>query len=551
MENRLAKSLVDNGVIHKDDLEKILRVQQDTDEELEEILINKGFINEDLLYEVINKEFNIKNISLKDIFISNDVIKILPKEIVKKYSVIPFGIDDRGLHLAMISPFNMIAIEEIKFITNKEVIPYIERKSNILFTIESYYEKEIARKAIENLKDNNTIQKELNQDLIKDSPIVKLTNAIINQAINVNASDIHLEPSKEEARIRFRIDGVLKEKIKIPIDVYFSVCKRIKIESGMDISKKMIPEDGNMIHKFKNKEFSLRISSIPTINGEKIVMRILYKLNEKISLKKVVSDIEDIKELKNILKHTSGIVLITGPTGSGKTTTLCSLLNELDSKEKNIITIEDPVEYHISGVNQMNVNNKAGLTFSNGLRSILRQDPDIIMVGEIRDEETAEIAVKASITGHLVLSTLHTRDSSSAILRLADMNVPSYLIADSLISVVAQRLVRKICPYCKEAYDPSDDEKKMLSLDAHSKLYKGRGCKYCNGSGYKGRKALFEIMDVEESHRELIRKKQSSIMIKNWSVQNGMITLNKKCETLVKEGVTTFEEMVRISYDCI
>ncbi|QGU95134.1 type II secretion system protein GspE [Clostridium bovifaecis] len=545
MLNRLIRALIENKIISKQDYEKIINIQNTTGEEIDEVLIKNRFIDENMFYEIISKEFNIKNITLDKILIPSKIIKTLPKEIVKKYHVIPFDIKGNSLHVAMYNPLNSSAIEDIRFITNKQVIPYIEKKSKILCAMETYYESHVLDTTSYALKE------ETDEKMVESASIVKLTNSIINEAIIGKASDIHIEPSEKGSIVRFRIDGLLREEMVIPKEIYPLICTRIKIKSGMDISQKMLPQDGKMEYKFKNEDFDLRISSIPILYGEKIVIRILYKLNRAIYLDSLVTDARQREKIKSILNHPNGIILVTGPTGSGKTTTLCAMLNHLNSREKNIITIEDPVEYAISGINQMNVNSKAGLTFSKGLRSILRQDPDIIMVGEIRDEETAEIAIKAAITGHLVLSTLHTNNASSAIVRLADMNVPNYLIADSLVAIIAQRLLRKICDNCKSEYYPTEGERRILCVDDKFKVFKGKGCRMCNGSGYKGRSALFEVMYISNNHRELIRQKCSSMEINEFSVKGGMSTLNSKCKELVKNGITTIDEMMRVCYENI
>lgn len=545
MMNRLVKVLIKNNIITKLDYENIINIQNTTGKAMDEILISNGFIDENMFYEIIGKEFDIKNANLDKASIPTKVIKILPKEIVKKYCVIPFDIEGNDLYVAMYNPLNDSAIDDIRFITNKQVIPYIEKKSKILCAIENYYEN------YESQNHSYLIKKKVDDEIVEKTSIVKLTDSIISEAIKERASDIHIEPRENDSIVRFRIDGLLKEEMIIPKEIYSLICTRIKIKSGMDISQKLLPQDGKMEYRFNNQEFDLRISSIPILYGEKIAIRILYKLSKGIYIENLLNDATQMEEIKDILRNPNGIILVTGPTGSGKTTTLCAMLNHLNSKEKNIITIEDPVEYEIQGINQMNVNSKAGLTFSTGLRSILRQDPDIIMVGEIRDEETAKIAIKAAITGHLVLSTLHTNDAASAIVRLADMNVPNYLIADSLVAVIAQRLLRNICENCKREYTPTDKEKKILLLDNNIRTFKGIGCKYCNGTGYRGRSAIFEIMHITNNHRELIRKKSSSLEISEFSIKNGMSTLKNKCMELVMNGITTVDEMMRICYENI
>ncbi|MCY6483736.1 GspE/PulE family protein [Clostridium aestuarii] len=551
---KLEDMLLKDQIITLDEYRKVLQIKNKTNEEIEEILLSNSIVKKDIIYKVLKRKYKIDSIQLDSIIIPSNVIKLLPEEIVKKHSIIPFSIKENKICLAMVDPLNFSVIDDIKFMTNKEVIPYIEIKKNILFSIENYYSREVARETLEVLEENSTNddkENELNYDDIENAPIVRLTNLIINQAINEKASDIHLEPFKDEVRIRFRIDGILKEKRNISNKIYSAVCKRIKIISGMDISKKMIPQDGKIEFKNKNKLFDFRVSSMPTIYGEKLVIRILYKGSNNICLDNLKLEDKEKDIIKRILKNPCGIVLVTGPTNSGKTTTLCALLNALNSEEKNIITIEDPVEYTIPGINQVNVNTKAGLTFALGLRSILRQDPDVIMVGEIRDEETAEIAVKAAITGHLVLATLHTNDAPSAVERLIDMNVPQYLVADALVAVIAQRLVREICPYCKEVCSHIEQETQSLEISFEKQLYRGRGCEKCNKTGYKGRRAVFEIMYLSNEQKKLIWQKRSIDELRKQSIKNGMIPLNVRCKEMAKNGITTFEEMTKVSYESI
>lgn len=538
-------TLIKNDVLSKSNFKKDLENENITEEEMNEALKKSEYADEDEFYELMCNEFHINKISLDKLIVPSEVIKILPLEIVKKYYVMPFDIKDDNLYVAMVDPLNDSAVEEIEFITNKQVVAFVEKKSKILYAIESYYETNI-KSAPDDFQNEKPYEKS-----VEDASVVKLTDSILNEAIDKKASDIHLEPLENCSVVRFRVDGLLHEEMMIPKEIYPLICTRIKIISGMDISKKMLPQDGKMEYKVKNERFDLRISSIPVLYGEKIAIRILYKTNSLMSINNLILNTAQRKQIEKILRNPYGIILITGPTGSGKSTTLCAILNYLNSREKNIVTIEDPIEYAIEGINQMNVNTKAGLTFSTGLRSILRQDPDIIMIGEIRDKETAKIAIKAAITGHLVLSTLHTNDSASAILRLMDMDVPSYLISDSIVAIIAQRLIRNICPKCKVEYDPDERERKILDIQSGTKLYKGIGCKECGGSGYKGRRAVFEIMEINITHRELIRKKSSSKEIMNFNKKCGMQTLYSNLKELVKAGITTFDEIMRVWYEDI
>lgn len=517
------------------------------------ILIENNYIKTEELRDILHEAFNIQYVELDNKHIDNLIVNLLPEEIARKYNVIPFLVEEDKVHLAMINPLNEDIISEIRFITNKEVVPYLERKSKIIYAIENYYNKCF----INNIKDkfekddkvydlsnlNNKIK------IIEDSPVVRITNSIIYGAIDQKASDIHLEPFEKVANIRYRVDGTLRLINKIPINLYTSVCSRIKTISGMDISKKIIPQDGKLNLKINNKDIDFRVSSIPTIYGEKLVLRVLYKGNNYINLKSLYLTEDENVLMKKIINHPNGIVLIVGSTGSGKTTTLYSMINEINTHEKNIVTLEDPVEYTINGVNQVKVNRKSGMSFAKGLRSILRQDPDIIMLGEIRDEETAQIAIRAAITGHLVFSTLHTNSAFTAVERLINMNVPPYLLGDALVGVVHQRLIKKICPYCKEEYISKEEELVSLGIDKNMKTFYGKGCCKCNYTGYKGRRAVFEIMYIDSGHRELIYKSKCAEDLKAYSVESKITSLKDNCKRMVLDGTTTLKEMTRVCYE--
>ncbi|WP_127836373.1 GspE/PulE family protein [Clostridium prolinivorans] len=497
---------------------------------------------------------NINYIDLDYLDINYNAVKLIPKEIMNKYFLVPFNFDKDTISIASIDFNNKKIIDDIKFLTNKEVKIFYSDKNKILKILDLINEKENTDIILEQLKKdyiNNANNKNTETDGFsyyssENSPIVKLTNSIIDGAIKRRASDIHFEPFEDITLIRYRIDGILQQYITIPKKIYFFICTRIKIQSGMDIADKRLPQDGKLQYKIKEKIYDLRVSSIPTIYGEKIVLRILYKKEELMNLKELGFSILDIQLIESFLKSPHGIILVTGPTGSGKTTTLYSMLNMMDKYDKNIITIEDPVEYTIKGVNQVNVNNKAGLTFSSGLRSILRQDPDSIMIGEIRDEETAKIAVRAAITGHLIFSTLHTNDAASSIIRLVDMGVPNYLVADSLHLCIAQRLVRTICKNCKKEYIPSFEEIRNLNLNTNEKLYKGKGCHECNNTGYKHRTVVYEIMQIDETLRKLIIDEKNVDKLRNYNEQIGMNSIKNYCRNLVIKGITTYEEYVKL-----
>jgi len=388
---------------------------------------------------------------------------------------------------------------------------------------------------------------ELSDD-VQAAPAVRLTNSIINQAIATNASDIHIEPFEHHVAVRYRVDGVLFESNRIPQNLYSAVSTRIKIMAGMNIAEKRLPQDGRIELEVKGRSYDFRVSSLPTVFGEKIVIRVLDRTTFDYTRDKLGFTERENEMMDRIIRMPYGIVLLTGPTGSGKTTTLYSLLSEVNTPDKNIVTIEDPVEYMLPGINQVQVNPKAGLTFAAGLRSILRQDPDIIMIGEIRDEETAQIAVRAAITGHLVLSTLHTNDAPGAITRLVDMGVEPYLAADAIVAVIAQRLVRKLCPNCREPYTAEGNEMMILNLDKPVRLYRAVGCPACQNSGYRGRTAIHEVMMVGREHRNIIARGGSAEEIREVSISQGMVDLYESCRRLVLDGVTSIQEMVRTVY---
>jgi len=392
-----------------------------------------------------------------------------------------------------------------------------------------------------------TYDSHLSNDYIENAPAVKFAKIVLIQGISKKASDIHFEPFESVVLIRFRIDGTMQEYKRISKASYYSVCTRVKIMANMNIAEKRIPQDGKSTFQDNDRSYDFRVSSLPTAYGEKLVIRILYKseLNDK--MEGLDELLERNLQLSSILKSTSGMVLITGPTGSGKSTTLYSLLKSMNNSEKNIVTIEDPIEYEMFGINQVNLNLKAGLTFSSGLRCILRQDPDVIMIGEIRDEETAQIAVRAAITGHLVFSTLHTKDAPSSVNRLSDMGVENYLVADALVAVMAQRLVRVICPYCKISYSAGEVEKVKLKLEK-DEIFRGVGCEKCSFTGYLGRNIVYEMMYLTSEHRRIIERKGSLEELRECSIKNGMVILKDYCAKLVAEGVTTFDEFEKITY---
>lgn len=495
---------------------------------------------------VVIKEHNLDVLNLK---LDMDVLSKISGNIAYKFSILPFNIEDDKVCILASKEIKESTIDYIKFIYKRDLKVYIADKKEVLMAVKKYHKKMILHGAIKEIEKNNILNKTLHtirsSANVENAPVVKIANTIINEAIAMRASDIHIEPFEKNVIIRFRIDGSLIIYTELSKEVYVFLLSRIKIMADMDISKKFMPADGKIYYKLEEKEFDLRVSTLPTVYGEKVVIRILHKDGEKLSLDALGFQRESCNLIKRCIEKPNGMILVAGPTGSGKSTTLYSILKELNDKEYNITTIEDPVEYNMPFVNQININNKVGLTFAQGLRSILRQDPDIIMIGEIRDSETAKIAVKAAMTGHLVFSTLHTKDSIGTILRFMDMGVENYLLADTLLTVISQRLVRKICNHCKEGYKPSKEERMVLNLGEEQLLFRGKGCTYCNKTGYSSRTVLYEILVIGEEEREFIRGIGSLYKAsygKNLSLGK---SLKDRGIELVKKGITTYEEIIK------
>lgn len=552
---RLGDLLVESRKIAPEQLKKVLIKQQGTGKRLGEILIEDGILSEEDILAVLEQQLCINRVYLDMEDIDQKVVQAVPEGISKKYNLVAFAMEDNKLKVAMSDPLNIFAIDDVKISSGFDVNIYIASTKDIKNTIDIYYTSQNAKKAAEDLSKSQGISevKEENKaqlDDIKNAPAVRLVDSIISDAIKLKASDIHIEPFENHIKIRFRIDGTLKEISKYNKDIFNAFITRIKILSELNIAEKRIPQDGRILTVVDNKKVDLRVSTLPTVHGEKIVIRVLDRENFLLGKEKLGMNEDDLEKVEKILKNPYGIILVTGPTGSGKSTTLYTLLSEINDNSKNIITVEDPVEYVVDGINQVNVNVKAGLTFASGLRSILRQDPDVVMIGEIRDNETAEIATRASITGHIVLSTIHTNDAPSAIVRLLDMDIQPYLAASAIAGIISQRLVKKICPMCSENYIATDFEKEILSIDSEEELllHKGKGCGHCNNSGYKGRLGVYEIMEITRRHREYIMRNSSVDEIRDISIENGMKTLKTSCTDLVLKGMTTMEELVKIAF---
>lgn len=535
-------------------LELALNEQKKSNRRLGEILVEMGFVTENDIIEVLEFQLGIPHVDLEKYLVNPKIAKIIPENLARRYDLIAIDKKNGYLIVAMADPLNIFAIDDVKLSTGYDIQPVISSKSHILSAIEKYYEEETAKKLLEEFEESYEPAsiEDINEEELVDvnsAPVVRLVNSIIGQAIKMRASDIHIEPFSEEIRVRFRIDGDLEEIMTLSKNSLSAITTRIKIMGKMDIAEKRIPQDGRVETNLEGKEIDMRISTLPTVYGEKVVIRLLDRSNFMFTKSQLGFRKRDLDTFDKILAQPYGIILVTGPTGSGKTTTLYTVLKELNSIEKNIITVEDPVEYKLEGVNQVQVNNKAGLTFASGLRSILRQDPDIIMVGEIRDSETAEIAVRAAITGHLVLSTLHTNDTASSIARLVDMGIEPYLISSAVIGIISQRLVKKLCDKCKVPYEASDIEKKILGIDTSESitLYRPGGCNVCN-NGFKGRTAVHEVMNIDEEIRNLIDKKMTTDDIRNSAVNKGMNALFENAKKLALEGTTTIDEVLRVGY---
>lgn len=551
---RLGDILLMAEKITPSQLQSALKTQKILGKKLGEVLIESGIVSEEDIIDAIVAQTGIKKIDLNNIQFDKKAIKIVPQNLCNKYNLIAFGFEEDKILVAMSDPLNIFAIDDISISTGLAVKTFIAPKKDIDKFVKINYSSEGVNKAAEELSKESLEAKNIAVDVeevddVKNAPVVKMIEYLFRNSVEMRASDIHIEPFEKEIRIRYRIDGELTTINTLGIESLAPLITRIKILANLNIAEKRIPQDGRIITKIGNTDVDLRVSILPTVNGEKVVIRILNRDNYKVGKEYLGLSKANLRKLNNIISNPHGIVLVTGPTGSGKSTTLYTILSELNSSNVNIVTVEDPVEYTLDGINQVNVNTKAGLTFASGLRSILRQDPDIIMIGEIRDEETAQIAIKAAITGHLVLSTLHTNDAPSSITRLVDMGVEPYLVASSVVGVIAQRLVRKICPYCKEEYEASEYERKTLTGSSNGtlKLYKGKGCGHCNGTGYIGRIGVYEIMEVTREHRDIINKTRDSDILKDISIKHGMTTLEDECKKLVLNGTTTMQELATIT----
>lgn len=556
---RLGDLLVKQQLLTEDDLQSALEKQKGSGKKIGEILVEEGYLSDDVIARALQMQLGLHVVQLTGITIPEEVRNLVSVDLLKKYEVIPFELDAYNaniLHLAMSDPMDMAAIDDLSIVTNLQIEPYIATSREIQAAIDRFYGSAETINAARRFTQERAMLRGLSaeddlEDSVSDAPIVQLVRSLFEQAIRQRASDIHIEALENHVRVRYRIDGALFEKMMYDNSLLPAISTRIKIMGGMDISEKRKPQDGRMTVMVDRQEYDIRVSSIPTVHGEKLVLRISSKLGLTRNKMELGFTPEEMKRFDHMLAHPFGIIFVTGPTGSGKSTTLYTALSQLNKESVNIVTVEDPVEADIEGINQIQVNPKVNLTFASALRSILRQDPDIIMIGEIRDPETASIAVQASITGHLVVSTLHTNNAVGTLDRMADMGVERYLIADSVVGVIAQRLVRRLCPHCKKKRPATEEEKRImkLPLDKEQEIYEPAGCNLCNQTGYFGRTGIFEIMEVDDNLRRLIASHGTTEELMQAARESGMQTLRENGVRAVLEGITSFEEMMKASYE--
>lgn len=555
---RLGDLLIQAGVLNEKQLVRALEEQKDTGKKLGEVLVSTGVLSEKDITQALKKQLQIESVSLEGIHIPEDIIPMVDAAVLRKYCVLPYAYAPNNanvLLLAMSDPMDLAAQDDISIITNMQVEPVIASSREIMATLDKYYGHQEAMEAAEQYareKDFKPLsQVEEQNDDVDQSPIVLLVKSIIEQAVRQRASDIHIEPTERKLRVRYRIDGALVEKMSYDIRLLPAVSARIKIIGGMDISEKRKPQDGRLTMNVDHHEYDIRASLLPTVYGEKIVLRLTMATDLTKNKSELGLNEEETKQFDLIFSNPHGMVLVTGPTGSGKSTTLYTALSELNKEDVNIITVEDPVEANISGINQVQVNPKSEMTFGNVLRSILRQDPDIIMIGEIRDAETANIAVQASITGHLVVSTLHTNSAAATVTRLEDMGLEPYLLGDSLSGIIAQRLVRRLCPHCKVPHLATAEEMEMLGEAGGEPItiYEPGGCEVCSNTGYYGRIGIFEILAMNQELKRIISSRGGTEAIREAASRSGMKTLKMSCIDYVKQGITSTKELMRIAID--
>jgi type IV pilus assembly protein PilB len=557
MNKRVGDILIEKGLVTQEILEQALNIQKQTGKRLGQVLVDESFITDDDLADAISERLEIPKLSLENIVISPELLRLFNADMARRHELVPVFKLGKTLTVAMVDPLDLVALDEIKYRTKLRINRVVATRSSVASAIEENY---LVRDSLDQALEDATRQKEadvaersvgLQRDelLAGDAPVVKYVNLLIAQAIKSRASDIHVEPDDKMVRIRYRINGLLRKEGVSPKSIQSALISRLKIMADIDVSEKRIPQDGRFSFSWGNGAVDVRVSTLPTIHGEKIVMRLLDRRNLLLGLEHLGFSEDVFKEFRKTVHKPEGLILISGPTGSGKTSTLYALLDEVNSVEKNIITVEDPVEYNLPGINQVQTNEKAGLCFASCLRSILRQNPDIIMVGEIRDAETAAMAIRSAMTGHLVLSTIHTNDSAGAVARLLDMGVEGYLLSSSLLAVLAQRLVRVVCSACRVDDPPPSSILRELEVEpgTEPRFVQGSGCDECHQSGYQGRIGVFEFLPASDRIKEMIIGQSSSGEIKAEATAEGMLTLHKDALKKALEGVTTYREVLRVS----
>jgi type IV pilus assembly protein PilB len=565
--DKLGELLVRTGRINPTQLNEALALQKEQGGRVGTNLVKLGYLTEKQLVESLSQHFNVPSVDLNGVEIDEAVLKIIPADLARKYTILPVTKTGATITVAMIDPTNVFAMDDVKFMTGYRVEPVVASETGIRTAIDRYYGSTHAielKKVMEDLSEESTsdlevLEEEENLDLAtleeesEQAPVVKLVNLVLTDAIKRGASDIHIEPYEKEYRVRYRIDGILYEMMHPPLKLKEAITSRCKIMARLDIAEKRLPQDGRIKIKTKisgkSKDLDYRVSVLPTLFGEKIVMRLLDKDKLMLDMSKLGFEPESLRKFENAILKPYGMVLVTGPTGSGKTNTLYSALQRINTPEVNIMTAEDPVEFNLGGINQVQTREQIGLNFAAALRSFLRQDPNIILVGEIRDFETAEVAIKAAMTGHLVLSTLHTNDAPSSISRLMNMGIEPFLVATSVHLIAAQRLVRRICTFCKEPFEMPPAALTQIGFSEHEartlKLFRGRGCERCSNTGYKGRVALYEVLEIDDEMREMVLSGASAFELRQKAIQNGMITLRGSGLQKIRDGMVSIEEVVR------
>ncbi len=551
--------LVEKGLVTEDQLEEVKKLHKDRGGSLSQLLIELGYVSEKDLAMFISTYLSIPPVKLLNLKVSKDVLDILPKDVARKYLVIPLSKIGNTISLAMADPLNILILEDLERLTGYQINPVISFRSEIMEALNLYYpetvtttiEEIIKKEEVKNLEVIKEEREEIKDEEIKrsleDTPVVKLTNYILKRAVEMRASDIFIEPLRNSMRVRFRIDGLLHKIDEFPKKMHNLIISRIKVMANLDITEHRLPQEGRFIIKVLDRKVDFRISILPSTLGEKAALRVLDKSNLLLDIELLGFSERVVNYLKKDSLSSCGMILVCGPTGCGKSTTLYSILKYIYSPEKNIITVEDPIEYQLEGINQVNVNYEVGLTFASALRSILRQDPDVIMVGEIRDFDTADIAIKAALTGHLVLSTLHTTTSTGALVRLINMGVEPFLLSSTLIGVLAQRLVRRLCLECREKAQLEEEIKEKYKIKKEATVYKPRGCRACFFQGYKGRIAIGEYLHLDAKMRELVNRSTPEPVIRVEAKAQGMVTLREDGIKKIEEGLTGLEEVIKIT----